>query len=160
MTSIRPVDRRAVEDRGPKDDIASRLESEASSHRGVGKDRGSSLTALGKFGTDAKRTVDEESGGLDPVELAVQVVASDEGRDSISEQVLLKPGFVELPAGWRLEIADSLGVSDEIARVTPVGPETIEEERQTLAAEQALRIDRELEVEIADISSSASGSAA
>jgi hypothetical protein len=66
--------------------------------------------------------------------------------------------LVELPASGRLEITQPLRVADQTARVTAVGSEAMEEERQARPTEQALSVDGELEVEIAEICRSPSRS--
>src|SRR2546428_11684641 len=71
--------------------------------------------------TETKGAVEEQGGGLQPVELAVQVVASDETQEPIAEQVLLEPGLIKLPALGRLEIAHSLSVADHTDRESTQG---------------------------------------
>src|SRR5262249_10900986 len=58
--------------------------------------------------------------------------------------------LVELPASGRLDVAHSLGVPDQTARVSAVRSESVEEESRSSPAERALRVECELQMDVAD----------
>src|SRR4029077_4074410 len=76
--------------------------------------------------------------------LCIQVVAPDEPRQAIVEQVLLQPRLLEPHRGGRLEVAHALHVAHEIARRTAVGAEREHEKARAMPPQEAPEQEREL----------------
>ena len=96
MAAVGPVDRNTVEHRDAHDNAFLGLEGDAHAGRGVGKDRRPFHAALSELRPDAERAVEEQSGRLQAIELAIEVVEACEHGSLVSQEVLLNPGFVEL----------------------------------------------------------------
>src|SRR5258706_6968038 len=72
--AVGPVDRNTVEHRGADDYAFRGLEGDAHADRGIGKDRRPLNATLRELRPDAERAVEEQSGRLQAIELAVEVV--------------------------------------------------------------------------------------
>lgn len=78
LAAIRPVQWNAVEHRGADDYAFDGLSGDPQAHRGIGENRRPFDTALREFRADPERAVQEQSGRLEAIELAVEVIEAGE----------------------------------------------------------------------------------
>src|SRR5690242_3480771 len=80
------------------------------------------------------------------VELSAEIVASDEQRQAVAEQVLLEPGLLEAQRRGRLKVADALDVPNLCAGRSPVRVEQGKEYARATPPDQPLQLQRDLRV--------------
>ncbi len=87
MLAFRSIDPPALRRGGrPKNNLFDGFNRKASADGSIGKNRRSLQAALRKFRTDTERTVEKQTGQLQPVEFTVEVVASDQSGSSIKDR--------------------------------------------------------------------------
>src|SRR5437762_10687680 len=94
--------------------LGRRLVLDARGERGARKNRGPRGAALRELRPHAEGTVQEQRGRVQPVELAVQVVAAAEQREAVPEKIVLEPRFVEPRAPWPGDAAHALCCAGEV----------------------------------------------
>src|SRR6267154_684495 len=139
----------AVQYRGPQDPIGRRLVLHARGERGARKNRRSRGAALRELRSHAEGAVQEQRVRVQPVELAVQVVAAAEQREAVPEKIVLEPRFVEPRAPWPGDAAHALRAADEIVGLAAVEPRAVEEARGVRPAEETFEVERGLELQAA-----------
>ena len=127
------------------------FECDAHADRGVGKDRRPFHATLRELRPDPERAVEKQSGRLQTVELAIEVVEPHQHGNPVLKQVLLNPGLVELDAIRSGDAAHALRIADETAWQPALEPEAVEIGDGVGPTEQDGGVDVKLEIQVAGV---------
>lgn len=84
------------------------------------------------------------------VELRVDVVEPCQKREPPVQQLLLEPGFEELPVVRRLDVAHTLEVADVPAGLAAETPEAVQEDPAAVPAHELLELHGEEQIEVSE----------